>query len=268
MASFFPSRDVAKDDIYHNILVQGADGKPLSRCPAKRANWYIKQGLVDIIQKEPLIIRLKWNPEIQEAIIHPYDIALKKNRCVVCDEINALTRHHIIPFCFRRYMPLAIKDYSSYDIMPLCVKCHDEYECYASKYKNELIAKHSLVKNGKMPENELDLYRAKHAVSVLLQHREKIPADKVAKLEDTILKIFPHKTSRRIDVSMLEHLFTFSIKKKEQHWAKLVVENEPDLDKFFISWRKHFVDHMKPKFLPPLWDINREICKERIETAR
>jgi hypothetical protein len=50
--------------------------------------------------------------------------------------------------------------------------------------------------------------------------------------------------------------------------AQMIVGNLKDLDFFAIRWRKHFLRHVKPKFLPDLWDPERRIYSEPDNTKK
>jgi len=44
--------------------------------------------------------------------------------------------------------------------------------------------------------------------------------------------------------------------------AEIIVSKLRDLDDFAIRWRRHFLRHMKPRFLPDLWVAERRIYTE------
>ena len=39
--------------------------------------------------------------------------------------IGNLTRHHVVPHCYRRNFPQELKAYCSHDVLPLCHSCHE-----------------------------------------------------------------------------------------------------------------------------------------------
>ena len=61
---------VTKDrKIYGNCQVLSPEGHLMFRCESKKANWYLKRDLADIITDEPLVIKLKFQPNDLEIII-------------------------------------------------------------------------------------------------------------------------------------------------------------------------------------------------------
>lgn len=50
--------------------------------------------------------------------------ALKLNRCVRCGAEEYLTRFHVVPHMYRKYLPLHIKNHSTHDVVVLCASCH------------------------------------------------------------------------------------------------------------------------------------------------
>src|ERR1035437_6893146 len=132
-----------KKKVYGNVLVLGPDNTPLFRCGEKKAKFYIKKDLVEFIHQasptQPLILRLKFQPGGNgHAHDEPYFLALKYNRCVVCGDMEKLTRHHIIPYMYWRYFPKWVRVHNEYDLVALCTECHDTYEVVASVLKDKI----------------------------------------------------------------------------------------------------------------------------------
>lgn len=61
-----------------------------------------------------------------------------ENRCVCCGTTEHLTKHHVIPYMYRKTLHLKFKGNSHHDVLPLCYFCHQKYELIADVFKNEL----------------------------------------------------------------------------------------------------------------------------------
>ena len=48
-----------------------------------------------------------------------------------------------------------------------------------------------------------------------------------------------------------------NVDKAQKEWAKYIVDKCEDINEFIKMWRNHFLDTMKPQFLPEFW----ESCK-------
>jgi hypothetical protein len=183
-------------DIYTNGLMVAPDGEPMCRISKNKIEWYLERDLATLVSKDPMTIKLNFEPKGRGHSGDEFYLKERKDICVVCGYKRNLTKHHVMPTCFRRYLSDEIKTHSDHDIVLVCQKHHEQYESKATSLKDQLI-------NDFLNEEE----------------------------------------------------------KKDKDKYKYVIDNIDDLDEFIIKWRKHFVKHMKPKFLPDLWDINRKIKK-------
>ena len=48
----------------------------------------------------------------------------------------------------------------------------------------------------------------------------------------------------------------------EYEHAQLVMLQVKDLQAFVEMWRTHFIEHVKPQFLPQGWDLKRTIYRQ------
>ncbi len=84
-----------KTPLYGNCKVQNIDGEHIFNCSWKKQNWYVKRDLAEIIQEDPLIIRLKFTTAGKGNFDDPYYLQERKNLCVCCGSQSNLTKHHI-----------------------------------------------------------------------------------------------------------------------------------------------------------------------------
>ena len=114
------SRTVTKDrKIYGNYQVLSPDGHLMFRCDEKKANWYIKRNLAEIISNDPLIVKLKFQPKGLGNHNKKYGLSVIENICVVCGSDEFLTRHHVVPTCYRKFFPLEKKSHNFHDVLSL-----------------------------------------------------------------------------------------------------------------------------------------------------
>ena len=124
--------------IFDNCIIQAPDGVNLSRCGIKKARWYLKHSLADVVDENPFTIRLRFEPSGRDGINDPLLMDGKPNICVVCGTTEKLTRHHIIPYSFIRHMKIEYKVDIIRDIFPCCENCHHEYEKKSTEKRQEM----------------------------------------------------------------------------------------------------------------------------------
>lgn len=236
-----------KTNVYSNILMVSPKGTPMMRISKKKANWYLKRNLASL-QNDKLI--LKFKPKGLGHNGNNFLLEKKECKCVICGSEKELTMHHVVPFMFRKLFPQEFVANNSYDVLPVCIQCHSEYECEADKLKALIINKfitdeqieaerynNKIIKSRKSLQNIADNGYLKY-----------VPLDKLDKLEKTAnleLKQVPD--------------WTISFK---EAWA----EDNYMIDSFCIIWRKHFLETMNPKFLSEEWDVYYSITNRKNST--
>lgn len=244
--------------MYGNILVCAPDGHMLFRCDCKRANWYLKRGLA--VEVSQGVINLTFEPAGRRDDNDEYTISPKGNKCVVCgtEDVSVLTRHHVIPDCFRKFLPLQYKSRNSHDVVPICIEHHVEYESTVDEFKEILFDKYGI--------GEVDIINLNKNLStarLLLNSIDTIPPSRYAFISMLFSKYSGVSDVNHDTLTMyIESVENgcIEVKNRNQMLAERVVELGK-LDEFVVSWRKHFVNTMKPVYLHEKWDINREVCK-------
>jgi exonuclease 3'-5' domain-containing protein 2 len=257
-----------KSNNYSNVLMTALDGTPMFRCGQKKLTWYLSRNLAEIVsQDEETIARFLFEPKGFGWAYDDYFLSVKNNICVVCSSIEGLTRHHVMPYCYRRYFPEDVKSHNSYDIVLLCVEHHEEYEYLADCFKKELAIKHQAPLNGIGGRTDTNISRANAFKRTLLKNNN-IPHDRQQDMLQHILKIsnqIKEESLQRLTLADLKDMETFScsVRPHTQH-GEIVVKHY-DCDDFAILWRNHFVNHMKPQALPDYWITDRRIYEEARE---
>jgi len=239
-------------DIYGNWKILAPDGDLLFLTLKKRADWYLNKGLAKLIGEET--IQLTFEPKNRSSKDDQYNLALKENKCVVCGttDIEVLTRHHIIPYEYRKFFPEELKSRSSHDVVPICREHHNEYELVADNLKKDILMLYEVYDKLLSPCVDKSL-----KLSKLLLNNIKLPDDRMeqVKADFTLYSGVEDLTEENIRKYCEIH-------KNHKKLSELVIEKvieRCEIESFIKMWRKHFVDIMNPKFMPMFWDINRKI---------
>lgn len=247
-----PQNFILKRNLYENCRVRGQDGELMFYCSSKRARWYITRGLADIITEEPLEIKLNFKTNGPGNAGDAFYMQHRKNMCVVCGSDDRLTRHHVVPYAFRRFLPAEVKDHSYHDVLLLCIDCHEKYEHHALSLKRKLSEEYGVPVDGIFDARLAnDMRRVKGYARVLLEHNTLIPEERKTYLLDFIKKTFNTDNPDLDSISKME--FEWDVKTQ----AEVIVSQLTDVRSFLRLWRGHFVETMQPKFMPEHWDIER-----------
>lgn len=133
----------AKGPVYDNCRMLSMDGKLLCFCDRRKLEWcvpllffklyifpfphrYIDKNLAQRVSDDPPTIRLRFQHSTndQENAVDEFYAESKSNCCVVCGEAGHYLRYRVIPQCYRKHLPIALKSHRSHDIVLLCVPCH------------------------------------------------------------------------------------------------------------------------------------------------
>lgn len=247
-------------NIYGNWHMLAPTGELLSRCDDKRANWYLKRDLAE--QVDERTIKLKFVPRGgtgRDANI-PYMLEEKSNVCVVCGTEHELTRHHVVPYQYRREFPLAYKSKSSYDVLLICIEHHEEYETQAQHYSKRLEAKCGVEPyKALMSAEQKSLRRCRGMALALLTQGDKLPIERQHEIKAMLMREFGTEDAQHM-LNITEQPKTL-LDAEKRHAFQVVraVLERNELQLFVEGWRQHFVDTMQPKFLSPLWTVTQPI---------
>ena len=243
--------------IYGNCAAVDDDGELLFRCDTKKMEWYLRKGLAERVQNDPPRIRLLFEPGGPGHKGDPFFLQPRRNLCVVCGTEDDLTRHHILPHCYRRWFPRTLDVYGTYDVMALCTDDHERYEEFSWDLRRKLADEYDAPLNGVGGRACPNTRRAARAAYALMRYGKQIPGRKRSKLRRQVTEFF--------GVSNPTHDFLKEQVRKNRTphktHAQIVVEQidscHDALSQFVIRWRKHFVQQMDPQFLPDFWEIDR-----------
>jgi len=249
---------ISKRPQYENYQVLHPNGKLMFRTTRSRANWYLIRDLATLVDNNPQILRLRFEPRGPGNIDDDFFQQIRENLCVVCGQTELLTRHHIVPSCYKRFFPKLYKVNTSYDVLPLCIHCHRKAEIHCQKFRNQLADEYDVpINSGIIYNRELD--RARGAASTLLTYGNIIPPDRLEELYNRAAD-YLGREPRRDDLIELLKLSPYNYDNYLDHCHE-VVKKITDFTQFAQRWRQLFLDTMQPKFMPNGWDIDRPLNK-------
>jgi hypothetical protein len=251
------SYGVTKDrKIYGNCQVLSPEGVLMFRCDKKKVNWYLNRNLADVVTNSPLVIKLKFQPRGLGNHNKEFGLTRMNNKCVCCGTEEYLTKHHVVPYCYRKFFPLKLKSHNFHDVLPMCASCHAKYERTADKLREFLAEKYNAPINGEKIDNKDLIKFSKIASTLLKEDLNKIPISRVNELKSSIRSKFNIK---RLTTKKLEEISKLKINTIERTHAQIVMEQVTDIQSFVEMWRDHFVTNNDCRFLPKNWSIKTKI---------
>lgn len=251
---------------YGNCRVYDINGELLFKCGQKKIDWYLKRGLATVVSQSETSIEIKLNFE-SAGRGNRGDIFLlsdKKNICVVCGSDHSLSRHHIVPRCYRVYFPIEHKKHNSHDVLPLCLDCHIAYEIDAFALKQSLAEIYDAPMHGENFKEINAINKAYGYARNILLHSDIIPPSRLETMKQHIKDVFDlQDVSHETLVSLIEGELSCAKDINKKPHGQIVIERVDDLDEFVQMWRKHFVDRMKPRFMPNGWSITYKNLSEK-----
>lgn len=247
--------------MYDNCQLVAPDGEVLCSCDRNKANWYVYKGLGEAISEEPFVVRLNFEPSGRPKLDNIFYTMEKINCCVVCGKSENYHRKHVVPSEYRKYFPDLMTKNLSHDVLLLCVICHKKSNMLDQQLRTKLAvlcdAPTGSGKNVKYFLNS-DVVRVKSAASALVLSGDKIPEVRKNELKKRIEDYFevPELTEEilqeafNLGPNILNESFVPHGLKVYQYFCI-----NGGLIQFEKMWRQHFLDTMKPKFLPNMWSV-------------
>ena len=267
-----------------NWKVYHPTGRHMFTCGEKKAQWYLDRNLAVIIGKKK--IRFTFDPKGQGFDDNEeFGRGIRETKCVVSGLTEGLQRHHIVPYCYRTYFPEAYKSKNHHDVVLIYHEKHSEYEQRANEYKDEIARMF-----GTKTINELNLeYTAMlreigkknsmimSTIHSLFKCQKKLPEkSKIEKLQfisnetgipfDFMVKLNYIQLYKLYLLIREEHMFEIEKfkadnREKYDHGYHVVqkLDTEEKIMEFVKLWRTHFIETMKPQYMPNGWSINFRI---------
>lgn len=267
---------------YSNCKIYHPSGKLMCVNSEKKGRWYVERTNAKILSyKEDgtlAEIQLTFEPKGSGYDENDeFGLSVQASRCVVSgvDNIDQLTKHHIVPISYRRHFPIEYKSRNHHDVVYITEELHDVYERIGDKFREDLAKEY-----GSMSYNEAVAYFVKMTdtpeikrmkkvrgyVATLVNPSDNIPAARFSEMIESVVNyvrdIYSVETDGkasfwydRILKDIETEMELLNAKYKiDPH--KDLVDKVGDIDKFVKIWRQHFVDTMRPQFLPIGWSID------------
>jgi len=163
-------------------------------------------------------------------------------------------------------MSVDIKGHSSHDIVLLCQQCHRNASI-ATETLRKLLKKEDKISHQNEPLWTVDpvLKEVKSAACALRKYKDVLPEQRQIELKRTLRSYFKKEESDQITEEEIEKAAEIEFKTKneecESHEERLVkqLKTHQDIEHFVRRWRKHFLETMKPKFMPIGWDLDHPV---------
>lgn len=248
----------SEEPIYGNYSVLDPQGRLMFRCGEKKFKWYLKKGLADPINDR--VIRLNFIPNGLGYVDDHFYLQDRKNVCVCCGTDKKLSKHHVVPYCYRKFFPELAKDHNYHDVLPLCTDCHELYESeHSYQMRLALAEKYDAPLHG-LGVNKDDPIRGRaiKAAYCLAEYGDAIPEDRRQELYSRIeafLGCRPNKRRIRALAKMAPMAGRTPYYKTH---GEIVMSKVENLQEFVVAWRRNFIETMQPKFMPQGWSIEAD----------
>jgi hypothetical protein len=245
-----------KGKIYDNIKILTKEGEFLCYVGRSKADFYLTKKLADLI--DDTTIQINFIPKGIGSLGDPVNSIPKENICVVCGICEELTRHHIVPYSYKKHLKEECRSHQSYDIVALCFKCHSTYEKEANKLRIELFNEFGINLDDNRYKKEIydsDLAHIANAAKTILKYLDKLPADRLERLQLKIESFI----GKIVGLEELQKLSTMNTRYTNDNYCdpyEEIISKIPLMD-LVIRWRKHFLEIAQPKHMPIGWDVNR-----------
>jgi hypothetical protein len=249
---------------YGNIKVYSPEGILMFKGNEKKINWYLNKNLAEVIEvdsnNKPTAIRLNFVPGGIGHLNDEFFLSSKENICVVSGQnnLNRLTKHHVVPYMYRKWFPLEFKSKNSHDVLLIDAELHFQYEKEANKLK-DMIAKDLELPTLKEYSNRLKRKAAYSGMARAILNPDILFENKI----DICIKF--QQNTKLIPTSTNLKRYLRAVKNENEManlYGQIVVDKIKDLQEFSEMWRKHFVDTMNPKYLPKGWSIEKRVLRD------
>jgi hypothetical protein len=223
------------------------------RCATARSDWYLKRNLAKVLDDGT--VQLLFEPKGKGHHNDAFYLEEKETICVVCGSADRLTKHHCVPYCYRRWFPPEVKTRDHHDIVLLCDECHRRYERIALVLKKDLATKYNDPLGSETPPDQ-QLMRMKGYASALkrnLNGEVSIPESRIMELSRIIAEFIGHDPSPADLDTIID---TDTMQDRKPHGAT-VVSHAENLQEFIEMWRRHFITTMQPQHLSAHWQIEK-----------
>lgn len=201
-----------------------------------------------------------------------YYIQVKENRCVVCGAQECLVRKNIVPHEYRRCFPSEHKNHHSHDVVLLCAECHARTDNVDAKLRRSLADRFDAPLTTSRVAVDRSLHEVAKAAKALLSAADRLPPERKLSLQKVVRKHLQIDDDAPLEREHLLRATTVDYRSENDAFsshAEVVVERicrDTDQGPHELErmWRDHFLTHMKPRFLPPMWSRDHIKPEEKL----
>jgi len=193
--------------------------------------------------------------------------------CVVCGKDDSCLRKYIVPHEYRKFFPDVMRDHQSHDVLLMCLNCHQKSNRMDHILRTELAQECGipLQENNLKFKEDFEIRAIRSSARALIKDKNvnKIPAIRKEELKQVLVDHFKKDIITDDD---LETAFNYDPYVDNEDYiphAEAVVNYFATNDgilKLEKMWRQHFLDRMKPKFLPKNWSVDHQ--EERLQIRK
>ena len=242
-------RGYLEEPPYQGYRIFGPDGTLLSLVSQKRFQYFLDRGLAEKIDEKGL--RLFSPPKGKR--FSPYLLREIANQCVRCGKTEKLTKHHVVPYSFRRWFPEEKKRKNHYDILLLCIECHDFYEPSSQEFREKLAQEVGLSSYGKIPIKGNG--RVRSVANALLNYRTQMP---FSVYRERLNEVYAWLGRNQVTEAELKQLAKIPLYETQKEKPEQTIINQLGVETVTRRWREHFLTILKPLFLPSGWTVEGE----------
>jgi hypothetical protein len=242
---------------YGNIPFFSPGGILMFKGNERKVNFYKKNNLIESYENG---FRLLFEPKGLGYNKSEHGSQLlsifRENKCVVSGEedVAVLTRHHIVPVLFRKWMPEELKSNSFQLIVFIRTDLHGHYTKEEQKFYLEVEKKYNVTGfQDTIFFHEENFLKKKACVNTLLKYSHLIPSERLQVIKtqfEFYTGIDANITNYQIVSDEIKAIKKKYYKNADYNFGKCVVEKVTDFKEFEKMWFDHFISTMKPRFLP------------------
>jgi len=270
-----------------NWKVLHPKGHHMFTCSERKATWYLKKDLAKKI--DDYTIQLTFEPRgYGYAENDVFGLAGREVRCVVTAKEDGLQRHHIVPYCYRTHFPDEYKSKNHHDVVLVTYKVHEEYEKHAFEFKNKMaeiydvptLNELNLKYTRLLSDYSSDKVKMLSRLHSIFKNNGNIPPEVI---KDNLRHVTEYTDFSFEKICKLNYLQLYKLylilrqrhqeefdlfkeknKKRYDHGYHVVskLDTHEKIEEFVKMWRAHFVQTMKPKYMPLGWSIHFRVKVE------
>jgi transposase-like protein len=264
-----------------NWKVFNENGKHMFTCGGRKADWYLKHDLANITGNKEITFNFTPNGNGFEDD-EEFGRAERENICVVSGKSDDLQKHHIVPYCYRKYFPDEFKSKNHHDVVLIRYDKHHDYEMIASTFKDKIAEIYGVKTINVLNREYTAKLRKSGKKNAILSSTINSLFVKYGRLtqEEILIKIKIISKESKIPISTLKgysyvqfyKFYLYLKSKRAEQINEIKIKNRTlydhgyhvmkklntseKLEDFIKLWRNHFIDNAKPKYMPTGWSVD------------